>query len=340
MSFNHLKYGLRRWLQWMFVLGLRCTGVLRRTREEARKANGILALTLHRVLEDQAFRDTNSPPGMVIRKETFRELCAYLRREYELVRLDSSGHRVSSRLKALVTFDDGWLDTYRVAYPIARQMQVPLIVFVCPALSDQASPFWPERIVASLKQRNGNRITSSDCEQALSPWKALSADERTARLDELSKEQVELSKWDRTMSIDQLSKMHANGVEFGSHTNTHQILTTVDNVTAIAELADSKAEMQRYLQQECDVIAYPNGSENDEVRRLTAQQGYRLAFTTDRGIWTEDSDLMAVPRCNLSEEDLTDPLGRFSSAMFEYTTLWKAWSADSAKRSKAGASGA
>ena len=75
-------------------------------------------------------------------------------------------------------------------------------------------------------------------------------------------------------------------VRFGSHTHTHQILTTVPADVARRELRDSKREIEQALGHDCDVFAYPNGDWSPETRAMLAESGYRLAFTTKRGPWT------------------------------------------------------
>src|SRR5262249_42008276 len=54
----------------------------------------------------------------------------------------------SHRLRLAFTFDDGWIDTYTVALPIAQEHGIPLIVFLCPGLIEGDTPFWPEQVVA------------------------------------------------------------------------------------------------------------------------------------------------------------------------------------------------
>jgi hypothetical protein len=49
--------------------------------------------------------------------------------------------------------------------------------------------------------------------------------------------------------------------------------------------------------------------------------------TTEKGAWLKNTDPLCIPRVNVYEENLVGPFGHFSPAMFEYTTLWKAWRA-------------
>jgi peptidoglycan/xylan/chitin deacetylase (PgdA/CDA1 family) len=132
---------------------------------------------------------------------------------------------------------------------------------------------------------------------------------------------------DATLSWQQILEMRRQGIAFGSHTHTHQILTSVRLEDAKAETRDSKAAIEEKLRETCDVFAYPNGNWSPEIRELIAESGYRLAFTTDRRAWLAGTDRLAIPRSNVQEEDLIGLTGRFSSAMFDYATFWKVWQA-------------
>jgi hypothetical protein len=64
-----------------------------------------------------------------------------------------------------------------------------------------------------------------------------------------------------------------------------------------------------------------------EIRDAVEQAGFQLALTTQPGPWTKQSDPMAIPRVNISEENISGWTGRFSAAMFEYQVFWKSWRA-------------
>jgi peptidoglycan/xylan/chitin deacetylase (PgdA/CDA1 family) len=129
------------------------------------------------------------------------------------------------------------------------------------------------------------------------------------------------------LSWDRIAALEAAGVGFGSHTQTHQILTTVPLGTAREEVRESKAALESNLKRCCDLFAYPNGDWSPDTRRILAEEGFRLAFTNERGAWLAACDRFAIPRSNVYENNVAGLLGRFSPAMFEYTSFWKVWRA-------------
>ncbi|MGD9855181.1 MAG: polysaccharide deacetylase family protein [Planctomycetaceae bacterium] len=80
---------------------------------------------------------------------------------------------------------------------------------------------------------------------------------------------------DRTQ-LRELSKMF----EIGSHARSHRLLAGLSDDEVRAELNDSKSLLEDLLDRDVDMIAYPGGSFDHRVLRMTRQAGYRLVFTS------------------------------------------------------------
>jgi peptidoglycan/xylan/chitin deacetylase (PgdA/CDA1 family) len=295
-----------------------------------RRRGAVIVLTFHRVLDEAGYHAAGNLPGMAVRQQTFEKLAAYAAGRYETVDVSTAKPgELSARLRVAFTFDDGWSDNYPVAFPIAQAHGIPLTIFLCPALVGREAPFWPER-VAALLHATGRR---GEIETVIEDLKHHSQEERERWIERLggAGTAVEFRAGDSTLPWEEIIAMDRAGVRFGSHTQTHQILTTVPPDTARAEIRESKGAIERALGHPCDLFAYPNGDWSPETRAILAESGYRLAFTTKRGAWTAASDRFAIPRSNIYEDNLAGLTGRFSPAMFEYTTFWKAWRATRAE---------
>jgi peptidoglycan/xylan/chitin deacetylase (PgdA/CDA1 family) len=318
----------RRFAQWVWACFLFLTGQLWRAERQLRKRGAVLVLTLHRVLEEGAA--TNSLPGMVVRRRPFKGLCRYLVKGYRLVRLDEAAPgTVSGRLQVACTFDDGWLDNFKIALPILQQGGIPCTLFICPGLMGAQDPFWPERVTQALRCSHPN-ISTAEIERQIEELKTQPARERCRMIEVLyagGAGGASTAAWDRLVTWEQVAEMQRGGVSVGSHTTGHEILTTMPEDEIRRELTRSRIEIERRLGAPCTTLAYPNGSLSQDVRDLTAEAGYTLAFIAERGIWTTATDPLAIPRCNVSQAGLAGPLGNFSRAMFLYTTIWKAWRA-------------
>jgi len=323
----------RRVLQWLWAGLLACSGCLWWAKRQLRRNGAVVALTFHRVLSDTSYRKTHSLPGMVVRERTFRELVAHVLRRCEPIDLQEvEPGKPCGKLSVAFTFDDGWSDNYTTAFPIVRANRIPLTVFVCSGLVGKNSPFWPEQVTALLRAvrptAGVDEITALI--ETLKQRTSEVREKYLAKLSEKASEQgisLEPLSVDGMLSWREISEMDRAGVRFGSHTHTHQILTTVPTETARQEISESKVAIETALSKRCDVFAYPNGNWSHEPRNILAELGFGLAFTTERGAWTATSDRLTIPRSNVCEGDLVGPTGRFWTTMFEYTTFWKAWRA-------------
>lgn len=295
---------------------------------------------------------------MVVRDRTFESLAHHTAAHYELVDLTGAKgwQRLSRKPRLAFTFDDGWLDNARTAFPVTRRYNIPLTIFICPDRLGKEFPFRPERAVAAWRAAGSSSDASRKIAELLArlhlaeiaprpadgPAPPDSLLEALKKLPTADQERligqmeriVELGPGrnaprcvDATMSWTDVAALAAAGVTFGSHTQSHEILPQIPPTEAQRELAESKQVIQQKLQRECLLFAYPNGDCSSEVRDLVARAGYRLAFLNQAGAWTKECDPFLIPRVNIWEGSLLGPSGRFSRVVFEYTVFWKAYRA-------------
>ena len=80
-------------------------------------------------------------------------------------------------------------------------------------------------------------------------------------------------------SWQELSEMKASGlVDFGSHTVDHLDLGSQTSSDQQVELSQSKADLDKHLGQNTDMICYPAGGYNQTTLQLAAQNGYKFGF--------------------------------------------------------------
>lgn len=323
---------LRLLARCIFVSTLAWSGCLRRVEKHICASGAIVTLTFHRVLDDMSYRATNSLSGMVIRERTFRELAKYVAEHCEPIAFGQAVPSTpSKRIRIALTFDDGWRDIFSTAFPTIRAHKLPATMFVCPGVLGKTSPFWPERAMALLRAAQPRR----DKDQFLDEIEALKRqipEQREQYLAELSEQapfSLECSPVDKTLSWDEIVQMNKAGISFGSHTDTHQILTSIPSCVAREEMRHSKAILEQMLGKPCDTFAYPNGDCSSDAMRVAKELGFTRAVTTERGLWTSLCHPLSIPRSNVCESGVVGITGRFWPPMFAYTVLWKAWRAHS-----------
>ena len=202
-----------------------------------------------------------------------------------------------------VTFDDGFADTYRYAFPILRRYRIPATIFVSTGYVESGEPFWFElasylvyRVpLYSLEPKDGVRLPTGDS------WTDRTASLR--RLHSILKDlpndarQKVLSTWthryatelrrgatrhSRPISWPQIIEMAASGIAFGSHTVSHPNLTRVTDEQLNLELTESKYTLESKLQQPIDTIAYPIGTPsafNAHVISVARAHRFKLGLT-------------------------------------------------------------
>ena len=93
---------------------------------------------------------------------------------------------------------------------------------------------------------------------------------------------------DQYMNIDQIKEMAAAGWEVGSHSISHQDLTTLDPERQRYEIVESRTMLQNELGVPVLTIAYPFGISNSGVVDYARFAGYiggmSLGFTYDQGV--------------------------------------------------------
>jgi peptidoglycan/xylan/chitin deacetylase (PgdA/CDA1 family) len=309
---------------------LRASGMLSLARKWVRR-HGAIILTFHRVLSDSELQQTASLGGMIVRDQTFADFLNYASQHCEFANLEQEPEwNTAGKLKLAITFDDGWADNAQLVYPLASRYRIPFVIFIVPERTGSVLPFWPERTAAALdrnSQVNGNRRVAS-IRKVIEALKTLPAMERESRISQMvgsGAVVLSSSAVDKTMTWEQIAELHAGGITFGSHTSTHEILTTVPAVQAEREIVESRRSIQQKLGNCCEMFSYPNGDYSEPVRDLVAEAGYKFAFLNqDPGVWTQDCDPFLIPRVNICEYHLIDAKGNFSPLIFNYAVVWSA----------------
>ena len=349
-----------RWrslIKWCWVQLLSWTGLIRMARVRIGRNQGIVVLTFHRVLPRSQCRSTYSPHGMLVMEETFEALARYVSQHYHVVALKDTQpipNPGDPRPRLAFTFDDGWIDNFAFAAPIARKYNIPISIFICPSKVGLPMPYWPEQVNALLERLRANRDAARKADAFLAVWSASrsltlpsvsSSEAREPLISALKiqpkadREEVlsELSGFagtkqiaddgiiDSTMTWENIRDLQAQGVYFGSHTNSHEILPHISQSDAECELTEGKRGIEATLGLACSIFAYPNGDWSARVRTLVGKAGYQFAFINTAGLWTSATDPLLVPRTNIWEGRLVGPSGRFSRSAFEYAAFWWAY---------------
>ena len=97
------------------------------------------------------------------------------------------------------------------------------------------------------------------------------------------------------ISVDEIRALHEMGMEIGSHTLSHRILTEIPRSEIFAELVESKKRLEDILGEPVSAISFPLGYHNDLVMKVWKEAGYRLGRTTKAFQTSTDFDPSLMP---------------------------------------------
>ncbi|MBN2060683.1 MAG: polysaccharide deacetylase family protein [Deltaproteobacteria bacterium] len=97
------------------------------------------------------------------------------------------------------------------------------------------------------------------------------------------------------LSWEEIRGMHAQGIDFGAHTLTHQDLTRVSLKEAENEIYRSKAIIEEILNAPVPCFAYPFGKYNHEIYRIVRRH-FSCACTDRLGLINLKSDPYTLDR--------------------------------------------
>ena len=332
----------RRTIKAIYLRFLFLTGLLKWARSRA-AGRGVVVLTLHQVLRDEEYDSTRPEPGMALSASSFQSLLEYLARHCQCILPAEAwtAQAAPRQPRVVLTFDDGWKNNFETAFPISQKYGARFTVFICPEMITRRLGFWTA--TANRLWWTAQRAGKLDLLRAASPgngsaqqWiaslKHVDSKEREVRIARLQaalqpyeKDGVASSS-EQLLTWGEIKEMAAAGIAFGSHTNTHPILTDISPADATRELTESRRAIEAELNT-CAWFAYPNGDWSQPVRELAAKAGYQLAFANSPGIWEASGDRFSIPRINVWEGSFAGITGRFSGIALEYAIFWKAWCA-------------
>ncbi|MET0654195.1 MAG: polysaccharide deacetylase family protein [Pseudoxanthomonas sp.] len=279
--------------------------VLRRLRSALRHDLRILAY--HRVLESA------DPEGFSFDTELisatgdqFREQMRAIKRDFHPMRFDQvlsciDANRRLPKGAILVTFDDGYDDNYRIAYPILRELGMSAMFFVSTGHIDSGMPYAYDWLVHMICTTAATRLQARELgidweiPATLDERRVLAARllDQLKGLDDAGQEALIARlerEWDiprgaghpqcRPMDWAQLREMHEGGMEIGSHGVGHRMLAKLPKDQMRKEVNGSKNALERELGAPVQVLSYPVGGPDafdTETVEVVRAAGFRMA---------------------------------------------------------------
>ncbi len=246
--------------------------------------------------------------------ELFDQEVRFCARHFDVVsfadlRSSLDGSTRLPRRPLIITFDDGYRDNYQHAFPILKSHKVPAMFFLAVGFIGRTELFWWDAVARAIKNHKGPQLRCDVGGEALE----LDTQSREARLESIKQVLRRLKAVPNQVRVDAVQKlshpgsfaepsnaggeimtwsevreMYAAGMEIGSHTMTHPILTRVETPDRLRhEVAGSKAALEASLGAEVNVFSYPVGGPSaigESVVREVQKAGYLFAVSYVPGV--------------------------------------------------------
>jgi peptidoglycan/xylan/chitin deacetylase (PgdA/CDA1 family) len=273
--------------------------------------DSLLVLNYHRIgnSEDDLF----DPSVFSATAEQLDNQISYLKRHVSLVTLeealafiDGTIKEKTRRFRVLITFDDGYLDNYEIAFPILRSHGAQGVFFLATSMVGSCQIPWWDQIAYLVKTAQRRRFSlsypaalvvdidenglSKSLQAVLKLYKRPGNSDPARFIQELAEEAKgeELPGTPRRfLSWDEAREMTKGGMAIGSHAHSHQVLSQLEPNRQYEELSRSRAMLREKVGVEADVLAYPAGhksSFSEQTQRTARELGYRAAFSHHGGI--------------------------------------------------------
>ena len=267
--------------------------------------NLLRVLTYHRVDTPQACPWLD-PVLISASPEAFEVQMKYLAANYQpisvfdvLKALEKDGQTLLPPRAVLVTFDDAYQDFEQHAWPVLQRYQIPVTLFVPTAFPDHPERlFWWDRLFHTLHSTVkseistpiGNLAIGTDLERSQANLrlknhiKSLPNDMAIAFVEDIEQQMDISPKANCVLGWKELRKLAQDGVTLAPHTQTHPIMNHIPPGAMQNEALNSLYDLRREIGEIPPVFAYPSGFHNAEVVSAVRAAGFKLAFTTERGI--------------------------------------------------------
>jgi peptidoglycan/xylan/chitin deacetylase (PgdA/CDA1 family) len=251
----------------------------------------------------------------------------------DVISLDEMHRRYISgdfkRRFVCITFDDGYKDLMRWAYPLLRKYKLPFALYIPTSFPDRLGELWWVALEAVIAQnsRVGLVIDGQDrhfdCgtvkekrelyDAVYTYLRSLKTEDELRHVvrDLCARYKVDIASFCRDLCMDwaEIIALAADPlVTIGAHTVNHMMLKKVPNESTVrAEMEMSRSVLEAALGKRPQHLAYPVGdatSAGPREFRIAAELGFKTATTTRPGVLfkVHRDHLTALPRISVNGE--------------------------------------
>ena len=249
---------------------------------------------------------------------------AYLKRECDIVPLRTITEMyrktyIPDRLTVSITYDDGFANNLKYALPLHEEFRIPATFFVSSILTEKKDKILRNDFMDLVTSRKAlkkfkigehvferkNSSSPKDGKISLDDYIKALTNKQIEKVCEALKKQSDISElfknipedYYRLLNTEELRQLASSDlVEIGSHTHSHPDLCTIPKGEVVSELTRSKKLLENALSKKIVSLAYPYGSYDEEVKKLSLEAGYKNLYAVSYCSDTDKNDKTILSR--------------------------------------------
>ncbi|MFH1690676.1 MAG: polysaccharide deacetylase family protein [Candidatus Eisenbacteria bacterium] len=311
-------------------LGIRNSGLVVRGVAGVHRVGGTV-LRYHSISDDHAWALDYVQKSLVVTPELFERQVAFLTKRYRVVNIGEMAGQMRSRGgvdpgSVAITFDDGYEDNYRCAFPILRKHGATATFYITTGTVADARILWTvglrrairscDRPTVSLSFLGERSVDLSTDARREATIKMITSIGKRCKVEEL--EDILAEVHEETghgpqaaplprrvmMNWDEIREMHGAGMTIGAHTHSHYNLPSLDTSDVAHEVVASRRAVEEELQAPVEHFAYPNGRTDRHcdarVAKVVAVAGFGSAVTSLAGPVSGRFSPYCIPRMGVA----------------------------------------
>lgn len=266
----------------------------------------------------------NAHKNVCLNINSFEKQIKYLKKYYNVISLEKLIDYIKSKQKipnysVVITFDDGYMNNYTLAYPLLKKYNVHASIFLTVNNIKNDTWLWVnklEYIISTTEKTSIDinipdtgtlHLNLQDTSKKKDAYHTLKELLKNLHPKELKRLLIQIQKKFeveidykvidnyKMLNFQVIKKMSPRLVDFGSHTLTHPILTKLTHAEYKNEIINSKTTLEKILNRKVKFFCYPNGNYNQEIIEIVSKH-YTAAVSTEGDFINPHTNLFTLNR--------------------------------------------